>query len=334
LRNEIPKPLDLNQIIHNIINPQLKGVGLTLPPRIISDRPTKSASSIRSNLMPCEKDELLVKQNILTENQQSSTVFNTQTNDGTNCVYYPNGQLAILSANTFGFYVDNVPVGLSANVNNLGQSINSNLQETQSNTRAHNTEKGLCFQNIKDSYTTIVFSSNETNKMHDLKSPISKSDRKQNILNYFEKSNMVENLVKNSNSSERKVLALITASGACVCYRSNGMPYFVCTEVGGYLCNVFGCIKHQWKWNELHLNQYEELFTNLNIQLNEFIQIEYKSPFNIKLKFDCNKEVINFNLGCVKENQLKLNELVSGLIFYQPIFYPSNQYYVACSIYL
>jgi len=327
LRNEIPKALDLDQILNSIANPHQKPIGLGLPPRISNDRPTKSATGIRSQFIPCGNDAL-AKQTNLT--QQSPTVFNVQTNDGTNSVYYPNGQLAILSANVFGFYVDNVPVSLSTNANNLSHSINNNLQEPQSYIKAHNTERGLSWQNIKNSYTTLVFGVNETKKQRDLASPISaytnltnnKHQNQENNKPDSEKNNYIDKLIKNhsNNSGESKLLAFITSSGSCVCYRENGMPYFVCTEVGGSLCDKTGCIQHQWKWNELHLNQYDELFSNLRVQLNEFIQIEYRNPFNIKLKFDCNKEVINFNLGSVKENQPKLNDMVSKTRFFLELF--------------
>ena len=42
----------------------------------------------------------------INDKRPTANVFNTQTNDGTNCVYYPNGQLAILSANAFGFLIE------------------------------------------------------------------------------------------------------------------------------------------------------------------------------------------------------------------------------------
>jgi len=45
--------------------------------------------------------------------------------------------------------------------------------------------------------------------------------------------------------------------------------------------------------------------------LNDFIRLEYKNPNNIKLKFICEKEMLTFDLGIIKENQNKISDFVS-----------------------
>ena len=68
LRNEIPKPLDLNFMLECISNPVLYN---TLNNRILS------ASSNRTNITNKENEYSI---------SQKPQLFNTQTNDGTNCV--------------------------------------------------------------------------------------------------------------------------------------------------------------------------------------------------------------------------------------------------------
>ena len=45
--------------------------------------------------------------------------------------------------------------------------------------------------------------------------------------------------------------------------------------------------------------------------MNEHIRLEYKNPNNIKLKFNCEKESMTFDLSIVRENQQKLGDFVS-----------------------
>ncbi len=61
---------------------------------------------------------------------------------------------------------------------------------------------------------------------------------------------------------------------------------------------------------------YQDSYT---LKLNEFIRIEYESPFSILLKFDCHKEILEFNLGCNKDHLQRLHEFVR---------FRSNSYFI------
>lgn len=116
---------------------------------------------------------------------------------------------------------------------------------------------------------------------------------------------------KKNNLGNGRLLAVINSNGTCVSYQENGSPHFMCSEIGGHLCNRVGCVVRSWKWKELEYCQLEELSAILTVKLNEHIELEYRDPYNIKLKFNCNKETMILNLGCVKSNQPMINDLVS-----------------------
>ena len=121
VRGEIPKPLDLEEILEKIVNPAHHFTSSAdFGNRTV--RASKSASVVRS-LTTSIKDEwiggadsekdFLSKKSLQLNSPPSSThrcLFRAVTNDGTNSIYYPNGQLAIITATVCGFYVDNVPV--------------------------------------------------------------------------------------------------------------------------------------------------------------------------------------------------------------------------------
>ena len=48
----------------------------------------------------------------------------------------------------------------------------------------------------------------------------------------------------------------------------------------------------------------------LKKKLNEFIRLEYHDPSKIKIIFDCNKERVEFELGCSKEKMSRLSDFV------------------------
>lgn len=62
---------------------------------------------------------------------------------------------------------------------------------------------------------------------------------------------------------------------------------------------------------------YFEKLLFIYLKLNEFIRLEYRNPASIKLKFNCNKENMEFELGCSRETQHKMHELVIFNSFYQ-----------------
>lgn len=108
LRNEIPQPLDVNFMLDCISNPNLGSFN-----NLINQRTTKSAINQSTKNQTLSLISMVgtsftdfSKSNIFNI-PRSPPLFNTQTNDGTTCVYYPNGQLAILKANVFGFHIEN-----------------------------------------------------------------------------------------------------------------------------------------------------------------------------------------------------------------------------------
>ena len=107
LRNEIPRPLDVNFMLDCIANPNLGSLN-----NLINQRPSKSAVNLPANSSMLSLISMVgasftdfSKTNIFNI-PRAPPLFNTQTNDGTTCVYYPNGQLAILKANAFGFHIE------------------------------------------------------------------------------------------------------------------------------------------------------------------------------------------------------------------------------------
>jgi hypothetical protein len=266
LRNEIPKPLDLNFMLECISNPVLFN---TINNRILSasSRVTNKANENEYPSIP--KPQL----------------FNTQTNDGTNCVYYANGSLAILTVNAFGFYFEN-----ATSNTNPGSSLSMTSTNMISNLTGFGNSSAtppLSYQNLKNSYSTIVYDyvpkrsfSNNTNKSKRSNSLMSSGlgiyndkekekekqeslllnlsfngDKNKSLLN---KNNSNKENSSNNNSgknfkkekNESHLLAIIAPSGNCVCYRKNGKPRYFCTETGGCLVNSKGIAFYQWRWDD------------------------------------------------------------------------------------
>ncbi|RNA29347.1 hypothetical protein BpHYR1_032044 [Brachionus plicatilis] len=291
LRNEIPRPLDVEYMLEVISNPNL--IGMTNN----SSSLTTSRSSIHLNQ---------VKQSTI-QLPKPPDLINTQTNDGTTCIYYKNGQLAIIVANVFGYYIEN-PNNSSesrgAN-NNIQASINGSFTGTN-----NVPNMSLCSQNVKNSYTTVIYdmhlkqpksgsSSGLTNSAM-LGTNVSTDDNDESIRKILDKS-----------KREQKLLAVISALGYCVVYRSNGKPRFICSENGGCLCNNNGSVNYQWKWDDIRFSDYERIKDELSLELNEFIWLSYKNPNNIKLRFTCEKEVMDFDLSSPKENYNRLHDLLN-----------------------
>ena len=112
LRNEIPRPLDVNMMLECLSNPNLGG-SMNFP---MSHRSVKSATNRSLNksqqttlallsMFGGSYTDLSKSGNVL-NTPRPPALFNTQTNDGTSCVYYPNGQLALLRSNVFGFSIE------------------------------------------------------------------------------------------------------------------------------------------------------------------------------------------------------------------------------------
>jgi hypothetical protein len=230
--------------------------------------------------------------------------LSVETNDGTTCIYYPNGQLAVLVSNVFGYSAEirsQSPIsGFSAPINNA---------PTQFDAPSVNSFGGgvaigslmLSGQNLIDSYSTVIYDSSTA--------PLLNPDNQQRITSTIKK-------------KFGRLLAIITSTGCCVHYRSNGNPYFVCTETGGYLCTANNTVYYQWKWTDLSTATTADdkhLKDKLNIDLNDFIRLEYHNPFDIQLIYKYEKDKRHLSIGCHKPNVNRLNnDLLNRIISVAP----------------
>jgi hypothetical protein len=176
-------------------------------------------------------------------NNKPFALLRTQTNDGTTCIYYPNGQLAIIMANVFGFYIENtnwMPPSINIesrsqsrgsiyNQSSNGNNLNSSILNSLSGLPAASISSYapyLSWLNIKDSFTTVVYDN------------INKSlNGRKTIETYNESEAKIrcvkEEIISNSNISmlsewanteENNLLALISSNGYCVCYGNKSKP--------------------------------------------------------------------------------------------------------------
>jgi hypothetical protein len=219
LRKELPKPIDYESIVDSLY----ANVHLNAP---------------NLNTSTSFNEEL-----------QSKILCSTHTNDGTSCIFYPSGRLAIMSANVFGFFIDTMSFNLNANVASTNSTNLSNSQlannSSHSNSQGNNAAAAaaaaaaannaastnsltqpsvllnssfantsnpgfnnlvLNSHNITDSFTTLVFDD------------VPKA-RENAASSYGSKLGHVE-----QNIVEGRLLAIITPTGSCVCYRKNGQP--------------------------------------------------------------------------------------------------------------
>lgn len=204
LRNEIPKPLNVNYMLEIISNPSLIG--------IISN--SNSMISSKSSINFNQTKQLTI------QFPKPPDLLNTQTNDGTKCIYYKNGQLAIVIANVFGYYVENSNASSESRgpVNNMQASVNGLF--TGSTNVSNMT---LCSQNVQNSYTTVIYdfcknppkspSSSRLTRSAQLSTNNSIDDNDEIVRKIFEKS-----------KREQNILAIVSPLGLCVVYRKNGKP--------------------------------------------------------------------------------------------------------------
>ena len=180
---------------------------------------------------------------------QPPPLLNTQTNDGTVSLHYPNGQQAVLIANVYGYSIDN-------NANNT-PSTQVNFRDDNSSVNGsigtNHVNSALTRQNYKNSYTTIIYDVSSARKLLLAKGITSMSakqksttttttananeidkmlaDAKQLKENASKKLNaplknakITHHHQSNALANEPKILAIITCTGYCVCYRPNGHP--------------------------------------------------------------------------------------------------------------
>lgn len=120
----------------------------------------------------------------------------------------------------------------------------------------------LCLkcQPLKDAYTTIIYD----RQQHQTSKPVRSKDP-------IEAAGSDENKTlkkpKPASREKQRMLAAISSSGYCVVYRNNGNARFVCTELGGCLCNRSGSVYYQWKWDEVKLRDYEKFKNELIVDV-------------------------------------------------------------------
>ena len=273
LRNEIPRPLDTEFMLECISNPNLSALALT-------SSSSNSLNTARQTTTNNKQESLAASYNA----PRAPPLLNSQTNDGTVCLFYPNGQLAITQANVFGCCVDASAMHHTNSSNSLGNQVTfaSNSNNELGSLISGSSGPGLVWQSFKNSFTTIVYDMNLAKKISRNSSSRSLPGRKLNPSNKNEALSEAakrENSAKDANKKEHKnkesketamdthMLAMITCTGCCVCYRANGVPKFICTETSGCLCNKSGAVVYQWKWDELSPQDYDKFKNDLFIDV-------------------------------------------------------------------
>ena len=290
LRNELPKLLNVNFMLDCISNPNL-----------LSQMSSSSSTSIAVLKNRTSNPNLLHRANsasmaITTSTQslnsnrstshlpQPPPMLNSQTNDGTVCLFYPNGHQAIVVSNVFGYKIEKDAAGTPSTAGMNFRDDNSSLNGSVGTA---NVNSALSWQNYKNSYTTIVYEQCSARKLLLAKGITSQSAKKQNETDkmLLTAKQLKENASKKLNAplkrgqnvannaqdvliTEPKILAIITCTGYCVCYRPNGNPRFICTESGGLLCNKQGACIFQWKWEDVSLYEFERFKNELTRDVN------------------------------------------------------------------
>jgi hypothetical protein len=252
MRNEIPKPLNVNFMLEAISNPNLASLlqtgQLHLSSKLLTAQSTQIPSQTgKSNNALSKSDDstMSLLPSLGFNPPKPPPLLNTQTNDGTNCVFYPNGQIAVVVVNVFGYTVENAPTpgtnepksnhdqptarqshsvlsNHHSTINSVSGSTNAahqqHPQQQQQNAASKEINLGpvLAPHSVKNSYTTVVYDTTNTNLLQ----------RSAKSLKNLDGTGSESKLKSCSDSSfsQVPVLAVITSSGACVCYRKNGYP--------------------------------------------------------------------------------------------------------------
>lgn len=234
LRREIPKPLEFEMIVENLYTLPVITSSLAMNASVLSFANATETGSVSVNL------------NV---NTSVRTLVSTHTNDGTTLVFYPSGGIAITCANVFGYFVDgasnasttlnatvNTTANNASNMNNTSGGVNLTGATTQassinqqSSTYTSNTANQVSTNtsvtlNTSASLGSALLNFNTLN-LHDSYTTIIYDDVKLRGFNYGTSSvaSSRADTVKSS-VSEGRLMAIITATGNCICYRRNGQP--------------------------------------------------------------------------------------------------------------
>jgi hypothetical protein len=251
LRLEIPKPLDTSFLIESVSNPYFnliaRNIKSAYPVETINNKKLSINTNNQMNAAQLSIQTSLGF-NLNDIPKEMPALLNTQTNDGTTCVYYPNGNKAILIANVFGYYaeasssVSSHHKEPSSNTTTTTTTANTNIQANPltsmsgsfSSSNQANSGAILNAQNVKNSYTTIIYEyvsdvARKSSK-YSFKSLLSNSTcmslnpkETEDSNNNNEKKVTIKSN-RHSLDNESRVLCFITPTGNCVKYQSNGQP--------------------------------------------------------------------------------------------------------------
>jgi hypothetical protein len=169
-------------------------------------------------------------------------VLSTHTNDGTTCLYYPNGQLAVLLGNVYGYFIESAGSVNSSFLDLGGKSAERAQQGPTSNTNSFISNSygmNMLWQNVNNSFTTVVYdlAQSKTTPLHGKTMTPGGggglgSKPTVNTVN-TERTGETQaakqpaallNRKKVTHLMDKNILAIISPLGYCVAYRKNGTP--------------------------------------------------------------------------------------------------------------
>ena len=213
LRRDLPTPLDFDSVLESMYAPP-------------STSALPSALGNASALSSTNPNETTSNGTL---NNFQRVLCSTHTNDGTFVVYYPSGRVAITCVNVWGYnYESSTNSSLLNNTVGSITVVNANpivvnpqnnqvtLQASINNANANTSGNGNQLQrsdslianptiNIKDAYTTLIY-----------------DDVKQRGETLQSTSAAPFSFMKSITGPEGRLLAVITSTGSCLCYRRNG----------------------------------------------------------------------------------------------------------------
>ena len=225
-RRELPKPLDYESVVEILY---------TAPP--VSALPS-AIGNISSLSGPSNTDPIVN----ISGAQQQRLLCSTHTSDGTFIVYYPSGRLAVQCINVWGYNYENSPSSSLLN-NTVGSItlINANpivepklpvdpfKATVQSNTSTSNTSNQNLSTNQQKSDSLLVNASSnastlkfDTINIRDAYTTLIYDDVKPRMELAGSVTGSMNTPAPPKNVCEGRLLALITSTGYCLCYRRNG----------------------------------------------------------------------------------------------------------------
>ncbi len=222
LRYELPRPLDVHYLIETISNPNLLTSSLGIP-LTVSNPPGSTHHVPTSFNLP-----------------RPPPLLSSQTNDGTLCLHYPNGQQAILLANVHGYYIESS----GSNSNSAYIDVSAKNAAPGGPTSITNSfisnsyGMNMLWQNVNNSYTTVVYdiarfnkasattkSSNVTGLVSKLTMETDKSHETNTLTGTYSLAKSTHQVRKKVTTIVSKtILATISPLGHCVVYRRDGTP--------------------------------------------------------------------------------------------------------------